>query len=513
MNIHDTIKDSIDKALSTLGVPKDMVNIVLDHPAEEKFGDYSTNVALLLSRQLGASHKNPAELANKISATINESVKTAEHTYIEKTEVAGPGFINFFLSQEFFTDALSEILEKTIWYGKTTKLWNKKIIIEHTNMNPFKPFHIGHLVNNAIGESITRTLEFQDAKVSRATYGGDVGLHVAKTVWGVMQKKAELPAQGDTKQKIEFIGMAYAFGSNAYDTDETAQQEIQNINKKIFEHSDADINEIYDWGRDISLKYFQIIYKKLDTRFDYSFYESEVAEEGVNIVTAFLERGIFEQSQGAIIFPGEKYGLHNRVFINSLGLPTYEAKELGLTKKKFELHDFNHSIVITANEQNDYFKVILKVLSLIYPEIADRTKHIGHGMMRLSTGKMSSRKGNVVTGESLIAEMEDMVTEKVKDRELPESQKKEIIEAVALGAIKYSILKQSLGKDIVFDPEKSISFEGDSGPYLQYTFVRTQSILHKAEEEGIRGKITKTAANKLGVTPLHRLLYKFPEVV
>lgn len=513
MNIQDTIKNTIEAALATMGVPKDMAGISLTHPADTANGDYSTNLALLLAQQLGANSKGPIDLANKIAEAVNDYIKTLDTTYIERVEVAGPGFINFYLTKDFFTDVLKEVLEKTLWYGKSTRLWNKKIIIEHTNMNPFKPFHIGHLVNNAIGESLTRVLEFQDAKVSRANYGGDVGMHVAKTVWGILKKKHDLPAHGDTKEKIDFIGEAYVFGSNAFDTDETDQQEIKEINQKIFAHNDAEINEVYDWGREVSLKYFQTIYKKLDTRFDYFFFESEVANEGVRTVQHFLERGIFEQSQGAVIFPGEKYGLHNRVFLSSQGLPTYEAKELGLTKKKFELHDFNKSIIVTATEQNDYFKVILKVLELMYPEIASRTEHIGHGMMRLTSGKMSSRKGNVVTGESLIEEIEAMVSEKVKDRELSETEKKEIVEAVALGAIKYSILKQSIGKDIVFDPEKSISFDGDSGPYLQYTYVRTRSILAKALEQGIESKITKSVASKQDISPMLRMLNTFPEII
>jgi arginyl-tRNA synthetase len=270
------------------------------------------------------------------------------------------------------------------------------------------------------------------------------------------------------------------------------------------------VNALYDWGREASLSYFQELYKRLDTRIDVSFYESQVADDGMKIVEHWLEQGVFEKSDGAIIFPGEKYGLHSRVFITSQGLPTYEAKELGLTKQKFELHDFDTSIVITAPEQNDYFRVVLKAMEHIYPEIARRTKHLNNGLMRFASGKMSSRAGNVIAAEALISDIEGLVYEKIKDREFTDSEKKDLAAKVALGAIKYSILKQSVGRDIIFDPEKSISFEGDSGPYIQYTYVRAKSILAKAKKEGIEGDVTVSDGE---LVRLEKMLYLFPEIV
>ncbi len=387
MTIQSTLQDLIQKACESLGVPKDMALIVLDHPADQKNGDYSTNIAMVLFKSLGASSKSPFDLAEKITTRVENLLKETKHPYIESVRAVHPGFINFQLTKKFFTESLTEILDQTVWYGKTKKLWNKKVIIEYTDPNPFKQFHIGHLMSNAIGEALSRALDFQDAKLTRATYGGDVGLHVAKTIWGVMQIRQEFPQTKDEHVQIAFLGKAYVFGSNAYEDNPEAQKEIKELNKKIFEKSDPEIQEIYDWGRAVSIKHFEEIYRKLGSRFDYHFYESDVAEEGKMIVQAFLDRGVFVLSEGAVIFPGEQHGLHNRVFINSQGLPTYEAKELGLTKRKFELHDYDLSIVITASEQDDYYRVILKTLEFIYPEIARRTKHFSHGMMRFASGR------------------------------------------------------------------------------------------------------------------------------
>ncbi len=493
-----------------MGVPKDMVAINLDHPGEQKFGDYFTNVAMILFKSLGATTKSPLELAQKIAEKIQEDLKSSKETYIERVEAVQPGFINFYLTKKFFTDSVAEVLEKNMWFGKTTGLWNKKIIIEYTDPNAFKQFHIGHLMSNAIGESLSRIFEFQDAKMTRAVYGSDVGRNVAMCIWGIRQLKDEFPENGTLSEQVTFIGKAYVLGATAFEENEQAKAEIQALNRTIYEKSDEEINRVYNWGKEVSVKHFNEMFTKLGTRFDHTFWESEVADEGKMIVLNALEKGIFEESDRAIIFRGENYGLHNRVFINSQGLPTYEAKELGLTKKKFEINDFTQSVVITGNEQTDYYKVVLKAIEMIYPEIAQRTKHITHGLMRFASGKMSSRKGNVVTGESFIEDVEEIIKEKIKDRDYTDAEKKDIIEKVAIGAIKYSILRQSPGKDIIFDEDQSLSFEGDSGPYLQYTYVRAKSILAKAEKEGITPKAHNGTAE---ISNVEKLLYMFPEMV
>jgi arginyl-tRNA synthetase len=518
--IQDKIKEVIQKALKALGVPADMVTINLEHPGDAKHGDYSTNVAMALFKQLGATHKTPFELAQKIVTGIQEQIKYSYSAPIHHVEAIQPGFINFYLTKDFFKGTIAEAINMTAWYGKNTRLWNKKVIIEHTNMNPFKPFHIGHLVNNAVGESLSRILEFQDAKLTRASYGGDIGLHVAKTLWGVLKMKDELPEKADARTYVDFLGKAYAAGNTAYEEGEApaasaealaAKQEIKDINKKVFDKSDAHINELYEWGKKQSLEYFAELYQKLGTNVDLHYLESQVADEGLRIVKEYLARGIFKESEGAIIYPGEEKGLHNRVFITSQGLPTYEAKEVGLTRKKFEYSNFDESIIVTANEQDDYFKVVLRAIGDVYPEIAKRTKHLSHGMLRLTTGKMSSRKGNVITGESFLQDIETLALERIKDKEYPEEEKREIASRVALAAIKYTILKQSVGRDIIFDPDKSLSLEGDSGPYLQYTYVRTRSVLEKAQAEGIAVDATALSSDK--ELPLERMVYKFPEIV
>lgn len=450
-------------------------------PEESAFGHYSTNVAMRLAKARG---KNPLDLAKELAAAIAEKTPSG---FFEKVEAAPPGFINFWLSKKTLQDELKKVsADERFGTGEAMK--GKTVMVEFTDPNPFKLFHIGHLMSNTIGESFARIYEAAGARVIRANYQGDVGLHVAKAIWGMQEMpdrndKKKMPDESDSLvKKMAFLGEAYALGSTAYETKSDVKDAIIAINEKIYSRSDAKINELYDIGRAWSLAYFETVYERLGTKFDRYFFEGEMAKEGTAVVLA--HKDIFTESEGAVIFPGEKYGLHTRVFISSKGLATYEAKELGLNKKKFELYPLDFSIIVTGNEIVDYFKVLLKAMELIMPDIAAKTRHVPHGMLRLPSGKMSSRTGDVITAEELLDQAREKLHVRVSEKSgFDEKERDMVTEAIAVGAVKYSILKQNPGQDIIFDFEKSLSFEGDSGPYVQYAYARLKSILRKAHDE------------------------------
>jgi arginyl-tRNA synthetase len=500
----EKLTEAIKKALKNIGIEAE--NISLEHPAELSHGDYSTNVALAHAKVL---KMNPRELAEKIVSVLRQAQD--EFPEIHEIQIAGAGFINFYLGPDFFAESIKEILSEKEDFGRSKTLKGKKIMVEYTDPNPFKPFHIGHLMTNAIGESVARIVEFSGAKTIRANYQGDIGPHVAKAIYALMKEPIPSHLKTPSEQAI-YIGGCYAKGSSAYENDSLAKTEIETINKKIYDKSDEAINKIYDWGRDVTLEAFEEIYKMLGTKFDYYFFESDVAKVGEKIVRENMP-AVFEESDGAIVFKGEKHDtrLHTRVFINSHGLPTYETKELGLTQTKFKKENPDVSIVTTAIEQAEYMKVVEKAISLIHPEFASRMKHITHGMMRFASGKMSSRAGNIVTGESLLRDAKALVMEKMKDREFGLAEKEKISEMIGVSALKYSILRQSIGGDIIYDFEKSISFEGDSGPYLQYTYTRIHSLLEKGKNEGVKPKAS--LPDKWESAEVEKLLYRFPEMV
>lgn len=494
-NMQETIRQYILEILKELELPQ--VNFDVELPKDISNGDFSTNISLILSKQIG---KNPKEIAQQFATTL----QTKNYLEFSKIEIAGPGFLNFYLSKEYFEKEIAKPISKI-----DTQYSDKEIIIEYIDPNPFKQFHIGHLMAGTIGESISRLYEFGGAKVTRMCYQGDIGPHVAKCVWGMIQNRPAFPQDTDSiSDKVKFIGDSYVYGATQYKESLETESEIKIINKKLFEKSDLELQIYYDKGLQWSLEGFELMYKKIGTKFDHYVYESQTAPIGEKLVRANLANRIFKKSEesDAIIYEGEKDGLHTRVFINSQGLPTYESKDLGLAILKSELGNFARSIIITGMEQIDYFKVMLAALSKVKPEEAAKTAHISHGLMLFGGKKMSSREGALLA-DDLIEETKAKVIEKIADREYSEEVKKEITEAVAISALKYSILKQTPGKNILFDLEKSISFEGDSGPYIQYAYTRAQSILAKASE------ITIESKNLKETYLIEKLLIRFESII
>lgn len=490
----EVITKAILKSIEALGF--EPVPFVVDHPTDKKTeADYFTNVAMVLSKRVG---KAPKEVAEQIAAALDKEIPQ-----VDSIEVAGPGFLNFTLNRDFFTEKVTSIIEAGPDWGKNTSWAGKKVVVEYTDPNPFKEFHVGHLFTNAVGESIARLFMMNGADTKRVNYQGDVGLHVAHAIWGMKKLSA---ITGDAKSVTvtpATLGKAYALGATAYKEDEEAAAEIRIINKAVYERSDEEVNKIYDLGRKISLDYFETIYAIVDTQFDEYFFESEAGPKGKELVLSNPD--IFPVSDGARIFDGESHGLHTRVFLNREGLPTYEAKELALAKMKDErLGGYDHSVVSTANEVNEYFKVLKKAMSFIYPELEKKTEHIGHGMVRLSTGKMSSRTGNVISAKEFVEEVAAEANSKLTE---PSDA---LATDIAIAAIKYTTLKGSILQDSVFDKEKALSFEGDSGPYLQYTHARICSVLTKATEVGVGASLSNPPETAYAI---EKIVAQFDEVV
>jgi len=534
------LEKEIERILVDLGA-KDL-KVVVSPSAYLDKGDYSTNVAMAHSKELG---KNPMDLAEEIKKELGnkDRIKSEELVHISKIEVVKPGYINFFFSPEYFAKNL--IWTSDVQMRENGVFEGKKFIVEHTQPNPFKEFHIGHLMNNTIGESVARIVRKNGAEVQTATYHGDVGLHIAKAVWAI-------------KNGVDFKD-AYATGHKAYEEDEGVKKEIIEINKKIYEESDGEISKLYEEGRGKSLEFFEEMYKRLDSEFNFHFYESEAGEIGgelvrENIVTVFEEgdpvrnneSGSESVSNGTknapIIFKGENFEpkTHTRVFLNSEGLPTYEAKELGLAQIKRDWFKYDTSITLTANEQDSFFKVVEVAIGEVFPELKGKLHHLSHGLLKLPTGKMSSRDGNIISAIDLINQVKEKVLEKMKDSDMARStlatknrgisdsvtlprtvlDNETVAEIVAIGAIKYTILRQAIGGDIIFDFDKSISFEGDSGPYLQYSVVRANSILKKAifqglplESKGSPWNVSVGIPEGWETTNLERLIERFGGVV
>ncbi len=485
--VQELVKSAVKKVFG-----EDVV-ISLDRP-EEKFGDYASNIALQLSKKLS---KDPREIAEKIA------IELEKNAVIKKVEIAGAGFINITLTDDYLDKAVQAATTSSpnIYKGKV-------VVVEYSDPNPFKVLHAGHLYQTVFGDSISRLVGRAGGEVHDVNFGGDVGRHVAITMWAILKalegenpdKLTDIPED----ERSNWLAKCYVDGNNAFEDDERVKTEVLSLNKRVYEvHSNSDHDspfaKIYWATRQWSYDYFEQFYASIGSGFEKYYPESITAPVGLKTVKEQLKKGIYEKSNGAIVFRGEQYGLHTRVFINSEGLPTYEAKDIGLAIVKWEDYHFDQTIIVTGNDITEYMKVVLKSLEQFRPEIAERTKHFTHGQVKLKGGvKMSSRKGNIIRAADILE------TAREASKKIIGSSNEETV----LAAVKFAFLKQRLGPDVVYDPEESVSLQGNSGPYLQYSHARACSVLAKVKSVG-----STEHDFEPGERTLARKLSEYPEVI
>jgi arginyl-tRNA synthetase len=473
------------------------IQVELTRP-DEQFGDYATNVALQLAGKL---RRKPREVAEELASSLREDLGDR----VKEVSIAGPGFINIRLSDAALTEQAeaAPVSRPDSYKGKT-------IVIEYSDPNPFKPLHAGHLYTTLVGDSISRLVEASGAKTIRINYGGDVGLHAGKSMWSIVKYlDGELPeklAEVLEGERAAWLGARYVEGNKAYEDDEAAKAEIVATNKRIYQlHEQNDrespFAQIYWTCRQWSYDYFAGLYKQLEVMpFDRFIPESEVTPLGVQTVREQLERGVYTKSDNAVVFKGEEFGLHTRVFINSEGLPTYETKDVGLSLTKWRDYHFDESIIITANEQAQYMQVVIASIKQFAPEPAERTTHLTHGVVKFKGGaKFSSRKGNAPLALDILeAARQAGAVSEVKHSE----------ESI-MAAVKYAFARNRIGSDIHYDPEESVSLEGSSGPYLQYAHARARSILKKSSVVSRQSSVDFDPAER----SLGRKVSEYPEVL
>lgn len=444
------------------------VDVKMTRP-DAQFGDYATNIALQLAKPLG---KNPREIAEVLAGKLRETEEFSEVT------VAGPGFLNITLSGSALL-GLTRSEPTPVYAGQ-------KIVFEYSCPNAFKELHTGHLYQTIFGDIVSRLFLVGGAKLTRTSFGGDVGLHVAKCLWGMRKELGgELPeklddVESDAFSRARWISQRYVEGASAYEDDADAKAGIDELNKTIYgfhetHDTESNLAQIYWKTRQWSYDYFEAFYGLIEVAPLRYYPESETAPTGLEVVREQFAAGHLKESDGAVVFEGdESKHLHTRVFITSKGLPTYETKDIGVIWKEKADYEFDHRYLITGNDQKEYMRVVFAAAETFRPELTGTMTHMTNGTVRFGDGsKMSSRLGNVARAIDVV----DIVREKV--RELVED--KTLVEDVTLGAIKYAFAKYRMGGDISFDLEETVSLQGNSGPYLQYAHARARSILAKID--------------------------------
>ena len=462
-------------ALTKAGVEEKFAEELLEVPPQREMGDYAMP-CFRLAKEL---KKNPAEIAKGLAEKIG-----ARKNF--RAEAKGP-YLNFFIESGTLAESVVlEILKGKEKFGLKKKS-GKKIIVEYCQANPMKAFHIGHVRNICLGEAIARVLEASGKNVFRMDYGGDVGPHVSKTLYAYQNFwKGKEPS--GIEEKGEWLGGLYASGAKAVRENPELEEKMREMVVELEKGENKRL--VADWKklRKESLEYFDFIYRRLDVKFDKIVLESGVEKEGIAIAGKLQEEGFAVEDDGALIVDLEKFGLNKFLVLKSDGAALYSSKDLALAKMKKRKFKADESIVVVGSEQKFYFQQLTKTLELLNEKTREycKTIPVHYELVMLEEGKMASREGNVITFSELFAKVYSKTLEETRKRHAEWSEKKisSTAKEIALAAIKFGMLAQDKNKVIVFSWGKAASLEGETGPFVQYSYARAKSILRKAGKYG-----------------------------
>lgn len=516
----DILQDSIKKALSSLGITAEAA--VLEHPAELAHGDYSTNVSLAYAKAAG---KNPRALAEEIVAELLKEKPAG----VEAVDIAGPGFINFRLSKEFFVQATKDILSQKENFGKTKQFAGQVWAIEYASPNPNKAMHLGHLRNVLTGVSLCRIVEANGAKVIREMVDNNRGIAIAKLMWGylVSAKKDggrvtdilywsnhqdEWFGPEDMGMRPDrFVDELYVKGATEAENPET-EKSVRDLVVR-WEAKDAVVWKL--WEKVLSYAYEgqKKTLARLGATFDYVWHEHEHYQEGKDFVSKGLAAGVFKKlDDGAVLSNLEGMGLTDTVVVKKDGTALYITQDLALTDLKKKKHKADKMLWIIGPEQSLAMAQLFAICEQLGVGKREEFMHVPYGYMSIKgEGKMSSRKGNVMYLDDVIDEAKEKIEAVMADR-ISGDALSSTAEIIAHSAIAFGILKAGRMTDMAFDLSDALRLEGDTGPYLDYSAVRALSVVEKAKKEGL-ADFNFAPGESYAVSNLEKNLYRFPEVV
>ncbi len=450
-----------------------------------------------------ASKSNPAALAKDLAGKIAPSGLIAE------AKAVGP-YLNFFFDKKAFSAAvIKEVVDRAGEYGNASKR-DEKVLIEYGSPNTHKEIHVGHLRNFALGLAVERLLRAAGADVTAVNYIGDVGAHVAKWLWYV-EKKMPGEFTSSARSEMPTFGKMYTEAIKLYESDEEKYKPEVSAVLQALELHDKKWEELWLQTRDMCLAQIDVIFKQLDIHFVRTYLESEVEGPGKALVQELLAKGIAKEGErGAKIVDLEPEGLGVMLVLKSDGTALYSTKELALAKLKFkEFPETMKSLHVVDNRQSLYFKQLFVVLKKM--GFDKSMAHLAYDFVTLEEGAMSSRKGNIVTYEDFRDRMIDMVANETRSRREEWSAEKvaEVAWVIAEGAMKFGMLKQDNDRPIVFNMEAALSFDGFTGPYIQYAHARLCSILARAGDDGAEYETSDDSEEYT----LLRLVADFPATV
>ena len=498
----DKIADLI--APQVEGLEKDEIKKMIEIPADSKMGDYAFP-CFKLAKIL---RKAPPMIAKGIAEAI------ADDPVFEKVEQVN-AYVNMFISKEQFAgEVVSEVIAKGDDFGKSDIGADRPVVVEYSSPNIAKPFHIGHIRSTVIGASIARIYDYLGFKVIRINHLGDYGTQFGKMIvayrhWGNKEDVIKEPIK-------TLLGYYTKFHEEA-ENDPSLEDEARATFTKL-EHGEKEETELWQWFRDESLKEFSRVYDMLGITYDSYAGESFYSDKMPRFVKELEDKGLIEEDEGARLVRLDDYGLTPALIQKSDGSTLYITRDIAAAVYRKETYDFYKNIYVVASQQNLHFQQWIQILELMGYEWARDCVHVPFGLVSLADGTMSTREGRVVFLEDVLNGAVDKTREIIKEKnpDADPEMVEEVAHAVGIGAVVFNELSNYRIKDYVFSWDHVLNFEGETGPYVQYTYARSCSILRNAGEDVV-------AKAKEGFDPsyltsesahaLTSLLYRFPDVV
>ncbi len=484
--------------------------IQLERPKALQFGDLTTNIAMRLASE---KKQSPIHIAKEIVDDLNKQADVVG--VCEKIEVVSPGFINFYIKSDLIQVEL-DVIYNTSNYGSSEAGKGKKVVIEYSSPNTNKPIHVGHLRNNALGMSLANILEFTGFEVVKTQVINDRGVHIMKSLLAY-QKWGNNKTPEDTGQKGDrFVADYYVmFGKQAKNNPQL-EEEAQNL-LKAWEEGDEKVVALWKKMNKWVYDGWQETYNDFGSVFDKEYFESDLYTKGREIVERAYDKNIVKKnSEGAYVIDLSEENLGGResgekVLLRSNGTTVYITQDIYLAVSRFEDYHFDKMIYVVGDEQLYHFKVLFTILKKLGYDWVVNLLHYPYAHVLLPEGKMKSREGKVVDADDLISEMRTHAYDEIEKRrdDISEDEKNKNASIISMAAIKYWFLKNNQKTSIIFDPKQSLDFEGNTGPYLLYTYVRLGSVISKHDK--IKNYDTKLLGEK--EKEIVRLMIQWPLVV
>src|SRR2546429_221844 len=495
MSVHDYIQSDLEKAVKKAGFD-DVSGVAVTSTTDMQFGDYTTSWALQRSKTLGQS---PAELAEKIVGSFSES------EIYQKPEVVKPGFINFRLKSDFLGKHLRLVLAEGSRFGSATTFKGKRALVEYSSPNIAKPMHVGHLRNTNIGQALVNLLSFVGYETISDNHLGDWGTQFGRMLWAY-----KMWGHGIENPKVQDLLDLYV----RFHEEAKTHPHLLNEAKEEFarlEQGDKENRQLWEQFTKISLDEFNRLYAELGAKFDYQHGESFYHKSFASVTDELLRAGVVVRDpDNSVVAKFED--TPPLVLMKSDGATLYGIRDLATAKYRREKFDPDLVLLVVAVEQSLYWQQLFELLRKLNWMGKAEYVHVSYGLTRLKEGKMSTRAGDIVSAEQLIGEAKSRAEKLLAEKNPGVKVSQKLVGQIAIGSIKWADLKISRESGVIFDWDSVFAWEGNSGPYMQYSYARIQSLLKKSLKEDLSTFSVDRLEGEHEQYIL-RMIAKFPEVV